>query len=863
MSSTQNFVLNNRSLLDVEQSSSLPATNSLTDSLFTSSQFSSSATSLLFIDTRVVDYQNLIENVASGTEVHILDTTQDAIAQITQVLLGRSGISSLHIVSHGEVGSLALGNNVLNLDSAAQYADQIQSWQQAFTTDADVLLYGCNVAAGEAGQAFVESLSQLTQADVAASIDLTGAAALGADWDLEFTTGQLESPLAFGAETQSAYAFTLATLVNESFTNADVNQPTWLFGNSGSGAADPILTARTGAASPGGIPGGTTAIDPAGQGFLRLTNNAQNQGSFVIYNQAFTASGGVSIQFESYQYGGTGADGISFFLVDGNVNPTQAGQLGGGLGYNGIAGGYLGIGIDAFGNFSTPGIGGTGGPGRTPDSVVIRGSQASGYQYLTGRSVATTGSIDVPQSAGGSRANSRRIVKIDITQQGLVTVQIDLDNDGVFEGGDEQPILNFDVTAANANNAPLPSTFKLGFAASTGSSTNFHEIRTLQVNSILPIVDFPSNTLNINENAGTLSVPITLSEVSAIDISIPFTIGGTATNGVDYTPITNTIVIRGGTLGGNIPILNLIDDGIVEPNETITIQLDPTIVAGIGLNNPLTVTVVDSGSLTLVENCDDFNGDGFSDLVWRDYAQGNNVIWLMNRTTPVTAVPLLSVPGANWVIEGTCDYNSDAQADIVWRDYASGRNVIWLMNGTTPVVAAELVTVADSNWRIEGTSDFNDDRKPDLLWRNYATGQNLLWLMEDTISTIAIDLVAVPDGNWIIEAANDFNGDRRTDIVWRNTATGENLIWLMENTVSTVAIATTAVPDGTWALEEAVDLDGDGNTDLIWRNFVTNENLIWLMNDAASVQAVSLVNVPGNNWHVEDLLNLYIDVFVV
>jgi hypothetical protein len=97
---------------------------------------------IAFIDTATPDYQQLVAGIAPGTEIHILDATQDAIAQITQTLLGRQGISSLHIISHGQAGGLDLGGQFFNLQSLPSYTQQLQSWQSALTTDADIVLYG-------------------------------------------------------------------------------------------------------------------------------------------------------------------------------------------------------------------------------------------------------------------------------------------------------------------------------------------------------------------------------------------------------------------------------------------------------------------------------------------------------------------------------------------------------------------------------------------------------------------------------------------------------------------------------------------------------------------------------------------------
>ncbi|XPM55094.1 MAG: DUF4347 domain-containing protein [Leptolyngbya sp. IPPAS B-1204] len=66
---------------------------------------------IAFVDAGVADSASLVSQFQSGTEVHLLDSSQDAIAQITQVLTNRSGVSAVHLVSHGSNGALQLGRN--------------------------------------------------------------------------------------------------------------------------------------------------------------------------------------------------------------------------------------------------------------------------------------------------------------------------------------------------------------------------------------------------------------------------------------------------------------------------------------------------------------------------------------------------------------------------------------------------------------------------------------------------------------------------------------------------------------------------------------------------------------------------------
>ncbi|MBE9092564.1 DUF4347 domain-containing protein [Tychonema sp. LEGE 07203] len=173
-----------------------------------------SVSAIAFIDTQVPNYQSLIAGVKPGTEVVVLDGNQDAIAQITEVLRDRTNIDSIHIVSHGAPGSLQLGDGSLSLDDIEGDRDSLQKWFAPPTESIgqnrpNILLYGCSVAAGETGKAFVKRLSELTDASVAASQNLTGSAAKGGDWELEISTGEIQTPLIFAAEVLAGYEYVL------------------------------------------------------------------------------------------------------------------------------------------------------------------------------------------------------------------------------------------------------------------------------------------------------------------------------------------------------------------------------------------------------------------------------------------------------------------------------------------------------------------------------------------------------------------------------------------------------------------------------------------------------------------------------
>jgi hypothetical protein len=171
----------------------------------------SSSQSLAFIDTSLADYQILEKGLQPGTVIYELNPQQNELAQITQVLAQYNNISSLSIFSHGNEGSLQLGNLNLNSSNLGSYASELHSWQQALAPGADLLFYGCNVADGEDGKAFVQQIHQFTGADVAASTDLTGDAAQGGNWTLEYQTGSIETQTILQPETEAAYDHVLQT----------------------------------------------------------------------------------------------------------------------------------------------------------------------------------------------------------------------------------------------------------------------------------------------------------------------------------------------------------------------------------------------------------------------------------------------------------------------------------------------------------------------------------------------------------------------------------------------------------------------------------------------------------------------------
>ncbi|AXS79455.1 VCBS domain-containing protein [Dechloromonas sp. HYN0024] len=167
-----------------------------------------------FIDTTVENWQALAAGVKSGVEIVLLTSGTDGIEQIANFLGGKTGFDAIHILSHGTSGELLLGGKGYTADMLSQYQQQFSAIGSALSDSGDILLYGCDIAQGTAGEAFINAIASATSADIAASTDATGNTALGGNWTLEATAGTIESSALADPAALAAFDGLLAPPVN-------------------------------------------------------------------------------------------------------------------------------------------------------------------------------------------------------------------------------------------------------------------------------------------------------------------------------------------------------------------------------------------------------------------------------------------------------------------------------------------------------------------------------------------------------------------------------------------------------------------------------------------------------------------------
>ncbi|AVP92211.1 DUF6701 domain-containing protein [Aeromonas rivipollensis] len=223
-------------------------------------------------------------------------------------------------------------------------------------------------------------------------------------------------------------------------------------------------------------------------GRLGMTEASPKQSTSATYQRLFPAANNlVTIEFDQYAHGGNGADGMAVVLSDARVTP-QPGAFGGPLGYgfkpgvNGFAGGWLGVGIDEYGNFS--GEGGATNKGRRKQSMVVRGSGSgtSGYNYLKGTcnngADNASGNCLSPTVDSGSDSNRphryRLTIDSRITGQSMVKVERNT-------GSGYSTLIDSFNAAGQSGQAAIPENLMLSLTGSTGDATNAHQIDNVRI----------------------------------------------------------------------------------------------------------------------------------------------------------------------------------------------------------------------------------------------------------------------------------------------------------------------------------------------------------------------------------------------
>ena len=236
----------------------------------------------------------------------------------------------------------------------------------------------------------------------------------------------------------------------------------------------------------------------------------------------------------------------------------------------------------------------------------------------------------------------------------------------------------------------------------------------------------------------------------------------------------------------------------------------------------------------------DFDGDGRSDLLWSSGAA--LVMWRPNASNQYVGSFVANIPAGDWSVVGIGDMNGDGRADIVWRNPTTQQTSRWYMNG--PTLIGGQADSQSAAWRIVGIGDFDGDGRSDLLWSSGAA--LVMWRPNASNQYVGSFVANIPGGDWSVAGIADMNGDGRADIVWRNPTTQQTSRWFMNG--PTLIGGQADSQSSAWRIVGIGDYDGDGRSDLLWSS--STALIMWRPNASNQYVGSVVSNLPAGDWTI-------------
>jgi hypothetical protein len=251
----------------------------------------------------------------------------------------------------------------------------------------------------------------------------------------------------------------------------------------------------------------------------------------------------------------------------------------------------------------------------------------------------------------------------------------------------------------------------------------------------------------------------------------------------------------------------------------------------------------------------DFDGNGHADLLYRSTTNGDIAMVRFGLGGTVIGSDIFHrAYGPDWRIALVNDIDGDGRSDIVWRNSVTGEVLVMLMEIATIKAQGVVYQEPDTNWNIVAAGDFTGGGKQNgLVWRNQATGEVYLQTINYSAGDFSMSgslVYTEPDLQWRILAAADFDGDGKADLLWRNNATGEVAMMTMDGFTIVSQGSVYTEPSGDWEIVAQGDYNGDGKADLLWRNSSTGAVYMMLMDGRTIVQQGVVYREPDITWEI-------------
>lgn len=187
---------------------------------------------------------------------------------------------------------------------------------------------------------------------------------------------------------------------------------------------------------------------------------------------------------------------------------------------------------------------------------------------------------------------------------------------------------------------------------------------------------------------------------------------------------------------------------------------------------------------------------------------------------------LLTRLGSPWTVAGLGEFDGDGRTDILWRNASTGDTVVSFVTGSPTMVAissSQYVVQLPAPWTVAAVGNLDGDlnRYADILWYNATTGDTVVSAMNRG-TILRSDFLTQLAAPWSIAGVADFRGLEGNDILWRNSATGAVVI----SHLATLHSGQTRINDSifagnaptSWSVGAVGHFSNDGTAGILWRD---------------------------------------------
>jgi large repetitive protein len=574
----------------------------------------------------------------------------------------------------------------------------------------------------------------------------------------------------------------------------------------------------------------TSSTDTNGSGKLRLTSATAGQEGGLFAAASVPTSQGIDATFNTYQYGGTGADGLAFVLAAVNpANPTappNIGQSGGSLGYSANAGSslvglvdaYLGIGLDVHGNFSNSVYEGSGctNPSyistsnhQVPGQVVVRGPGNGLVGYCAISSTATSTTSPALVLRASTRAASVVPVEVAINPTsasfttasgitvppGTYAVQFTPVGGSAIQETGALPTVPSGLYPSSSwtTSAGIPKQLAFGWVGSTGGVTDFHEVDAVNVNSFSPVPQLAVSQTSYVAASPTAGTPVTYVVSPSMSAS-----GASESNPVSVTETMPAGVVPVGAYGSGWTCGSPAGQTVTCTDSATPfaagVSLPAVTVEGIVTNSSVTAGTIQSGSTVTASSSDGNPGIAMSTTAGTLPAAPSGVT-VSPATSTIAGGEAVTISGANITGATAIEIGSTAQQ-------AAGTPAVLLPCPSGP--AAGCFTVSGSNLSISSMPSVPASETANVTVVTLGASGSASYLYTDKPGTPAAPTatagITSAKVTWTAPAANGspvtgyvvtpyLNGTAQAAQTFSNTATTQTLTGLTAGSSYTFTVA--------------------------------------------------------------------------